>query len=106
MLFFLAVWVISIISTSIPDWWWWIDSTSGVHEGLWSTCYAHTCFPANEYSGGCQGLLNVVRAFSVMTIIFGFFAFVCAIMLVYFITSALIPGIILGILTVSRCLLS
>eukprot|EP00906_Rhabdomonas_costata_P038781 RCo054884 len=47
--FWFVVWVISIISTSIPDWWWWVDSTSGVHEGLWSTCWAHYCIPSNGY---------------------------------------------------------
>lgn len=97
---FFVVCAISIISTSMPDWWWWIDSTSGVHEGLWSTCYGHNCASANEYSGGCQGLLNVVRAFSVMTILFSFFTLVCTILMLLLITSAAIPGIIFGLLTV------
>lgn len=100
VLMFFVVCAISIISTSMPDWWWWIDSTSGVHEGLWSTCYGHNCASANEYSGGCQGLLNVVRAFSVMTILFSFFTLVCTILMLLLITSAAIPGIIFGLLTV------
>eukprot|EP00906_Rhabdomonas_costata_P011530 RCo016436 len=96
---FLLVWVLGIISTSIPDWWWAVDSTHGVHEGLWSSCYGTHCFPANEYSGKCLGYLNTVRAFSVMTIILGFLTFVCALMLLFCI-NAIKPGLVFGFLTV------
>eukprot|EP00906_Rhabdomonas_costata_P038777 RCo054878 len=96
VLLWFVTFVISIISTSIPDWWWWLDSTSGVHEGLWSTCWAHYCIPSNGYTGGCMSLLNVVRAFSVMTIIFGFFCFVCSLMMVFCIVKAVYPGLIFG----------
>ena len=98
--FWFVVFVISVISTCIPDWWWWMDSTSGVHEGLWSTCWAHYCVPANNYDSGCMSMLNVVRAFSVMTIIFSFFAFVASLMLICCIQRAFRPGMIFGILAV------
>ena len=98
--FYFVVWVISIISTSIPDWWWFLDSTSGVHEGLWSTCWAHTCVPVNQYDQGCTAMLNVVRAFSGMTILFGFFAFVDCLMLFYGITKYFLWGLTCGFLTV------
>ena len=98
--FWFVVWVISIISTSIPDWWWWLDSTSGVHEGLWSTCWAHYCIPSNGYSNGCMSLLRVVRAFSVMTIIFSFFNFVMSMMLICCITRVLYPALLCGFLSV------
>lgn len=69
---FLATWVISIASTSLSDWVWLWTTTIGPHEGLWSTCWSDLCVPANQYSGGCWALLNTVRAFSILTIIFGF----------------------------------
>eukprot|EP00906_Rhabdomonas_costata_P038786 RCo054890 len=99
VLLWFVTFVISIISTSIPDWWWWLDSTSGVHEGLWSSCWAHHCISANGYTGGCKALLNVVRAFSVMTIIFGFFNFVMSMLLIICVTSVMYPALICGFLT-------
>ena len=98
--FYFVVVVLSIISTSLPDWWWLWDSTSGRHEGLWSTCWAHYCVPANQYGSSCSSLLNAVRAFSVMTIILSFFAFVDCLMLFYCITKFFVVGLICGILAV------
>eukprot|EP00906_Rhabdomonas_costata_P028590 RCo040471 len=75
-------------------------SSSGLHEGLWSTCWGHSCVSASIYTNGCRSLLNVVRAFSVMTIIFGFFAFVFALVLIFRSSRAAIPAILFGVLTV------
>lgn len=69
---FLVTWVLSIASTSLSDWIWLWTTTLGPHEGLWSTCWSDLCVPANQYSRGCWALLNTVRAFSILTIIFGF----------------------------------
>ena len=143
--FFLVCFVISIVSTALPNWWTvagagaqggWatylafglanpntqtglaqanlapftktqfgpgqpeLVGAVGLQEGLWQSCLYSNCYPTNQYGGGCQGLLNVVRAFSIMTIIFGFFAFVASVALVFYSPGAAGWAIALGVLTV------
>eukprot|EP00906_Rhabdomonas_costata_P036233 RCo050869 len=71
---FFATWVVGIASTCMWEWWYFLSPNSGPHQGLWSSCWDSSCSSNFPYSSQCMALLNVCRAFSVMTIIFGFFA--------------------------------
>lgn len=68
---FLVCWVLSVVSTSVSDWVWLWSAKEGPHEGLWSSCWSGSCTANNGYSGGCLAMLNLVRAFSILTITFG-----------------------------------
>lgn len=97
---FMLTWILGICSTSLTDWWY-IEpsSTAGRHEGIWSTCTGDTCFSTNQYSGGCKALLDTVRAFSILTIIFAFFT-MCLILAMIFLGESLWFGaLICGVLT-------
>lgn len=124
--FFLLTWIIEIAAIWLPNWWlvagngsqggwasyggyakpgktipdpYHLADLVGMSEGLWSSCLGQ-CYPTNQYSGGCLGLLNVVRAFSIMTIVFGFFTWLLCMGLAFCMCHLATVAMVMGILTV------
>lgn len=101
---FLVTWVLGIASTSMADWYCLWSSSDGPHEGLWTACFSSTCESNNKYTGGCLALLNTVRAFSIITIILGFFAMVLAAVL-WFMEGLWAVAVLVGFLAFASSIL-